>query len=50
MKKSSVKEIKKLSAHKYIRNAFNLIDALNNQTTEDLITITQIEVHPSMEI
>lgn len=47
--KSYVKEIKKLSAKKQIQNAFAILDKIDNQTTADLITLTEIEAPPFKE-
>lgn len=47
--KSYLKEIKKLSAKKEIKKAFAIIDEIDHQTTEDLITLTEIEAPPFKE-
>ncbi len=47
--KSYVKEIKKLSSKKQIQNAFAVLDEIEGQTTEDLITLTEIEAPPFKE-
>lgn len=47
--RSYTKEIKKLSATKPIQNAFSIIDDIDEQTTADLITLTEIEAPPFKE-
>ncbi|MFK7812926.1 MAG: M20/M25/M40 family metallo-hydrolase [Maribacter sp.] len=47
--KTYKKEIKKLSAKKQIQNAFAVIDEIDNQTTEDLIILTEIQAPPFKE-
>jgi len=47
--KSYVKEIRKLSNKKQIENAFAIIDEIDNQTIQDLITLTEIEAPPFKE-
>jgi len=47
--KSYVKEIKRLSSTKEIQSAFAFLDAIDKQTTEDLITLTEIEAPPFKE-
>jgi len=47
--KSYLKEIKKLTSRKQIQNAFVILDEIDHQTTEDLITLTEIEAPPFKE-
>ncbi len=47
--KSYAKAIKKLSANTQIQNAYAVIDEIDNQTTADLIRLTEIEAPPFME-
>lgn len=47
--KSYKKEVKKLSSKKQIKNAFAVLDEIDGQTTEDLITLTEIEAPPFKE-
>ena len=47
--KSYTKEIKKLSSKSAIQKAFAIIDEVDTQTTEDLITLTEIEAPPFKE-
>lgn len=47
--KSFTVEIKKLVSKKQIQTAFSIIDKIDNQTTEDLLTLTEIEAPPFKE-
>ncbi|QCX02365.1 M20/M25/M40 family metallo-hydrolase [Aggregatimonas sangjinii] len=47
--KKYTKEIEKLSAKKVMQTAFSIIDAIDGQTTEDLIALTEIEAPPFKE-
>ncbi len=47
--KTFTKEIKKLGNHKSIKHAFEVIDAIENETLSNLITLTEIPAPPFME-
>lgn len=47
--KKYAKEIEKLSAKKSMQNAFSIIDEIDEQTTKDLIALTEIEAPPFKE-
>ena len=47
--KNYTSEIKKLNKKKQIQAAFSIIDEIDDQTTEDLITLTEIEAPPFKE-
>jgi len=44
-----VKEIEKLVKHKSVKDAFKVIDEIDEQTMEDLITLTEIPAPPFQE-